>query len=97
MDRLQDEAAEQQVVCIKLEAQLTAAAQRLGEKHRLMSEVRVYRARHLDRRWPWLLAPPYTRMQPACRRVVVETNSLHPVVVCCVTCLLGHAVLCCAV
>lgn len=41
VERLHDEAAEQQAVLIKLEAQLTAAAQRLGEKHRLMAEVRA--------------------------------------------------------
>lgn len=39
VEKLQDEAKDQQAVRMKLEAQLTAAAQRLGEKHRLMAEV----------------------------------------------------------
>lgn len=36
---LREEAQEQRAVQIKLEAQLTAAAQRLGAKHRIMAEV----------------------------------------------------------
>jgi hypothetical protein len=44
VERLHDEAAEQQAMRIKLEAQLTAAAQRLGEKHRLMAEVSAIRS-----------------------------------------------------
>jgi hypothetical protein len=38
---MRDEAAEQQEECVKLNAQLTAAAQRFGAKHRLMAEVRA--------------------------------------------------------
>lgn len=40
MERLREEGAEQLADRIKLEAQLTAAAQRLGNKHRVMAEVR---------------------------------------------------------
>lgn len=40
MQRMQEAANEQQAERIKLDAQLTAAVQRLGNKHRLMAEVR---------------------------------------------------------
>ena len=45
MQRLREEAVEQQADRIKLEAQLTAAAQRLGAKHRVMAEVRWHASR----------------------------------------------------
>lgn len=40
IERLHDEVADLKSDRLKLQAQLTAAAKRLGEKHRLMAEVR---------------------------------------------------------